>query len=179
VTMREDTQWRRFEVFLQERNGTVHQDVGSVHAPDIELALLNARDVFVRRPECTSLWIVPVEDITARSRQELAAEGPVEEQPAGEEPGLFYVFAKHRPAGSQVLVGELQASSPVSALWKAQSQLEGLKEAQVIWVCPVAAVYKSTEADNESLFSPALDKPYRMATDFHTVTMMRQIRKAE
>jgi ring-1,2-phenylacetyl-CoA epoxidase subunit PaaB len=75
MTSREDTQWPRFEVFLQDREGSAHQDVGSVHAPDIDLALMNARDVFARRPRCTSLWVVPAEAITTRTQQELAAGG--------------------------------------------------------------------------------------------------------
>jgi hypothetical protein len=44
----------RFEVFQQERPGRPHRNIGSVHAPDVEMALLNARDVFARRPEILS-----------------------------------------------------------------------------------------------------------------------------
>jgi ring-1,2-phenylacetyl-CoA epoxidase subunit PaaB len=177
MTLRDDTQWPRFEVFLQDGEGAAHQDVGSVHAPDIDLALMNARDVFVRRPRCTSLWVVAAEDITARTRQELAAESTDEALPEDKEQVCYYVFAKHKPAGTHVLAGEILASTPGSAIRKAQSQLEGLKKAQVIWVCPANAVYKSTEAEAESLFSQAQDKTFRMATGFHTVTAMRTIRK--
>ena len=44
-----DTQWPLYEVFEQERPGQPHRNAGAVHAPDPELALQNARDVFVRR----------------------------------------------------------------------------------------------------------------------------------
>jgi len=37
-----DTQWHRFEVFVQEKAGEPHQNVGAVHAPDEEIALQNA-----------------------------------------------------------------------------------------------------------------------------------------
>jgi ring-1,2-phenylacetyl-CoA epoxidase subunit PaaB len=172
-----DTQWPRFEVFLQEKPGAAHQDVGSVHAPDMELALMNARDVFVRRSGCISLWIVAAENLTTRYHPELALENPVKEAQEGEEQAGYYVFAKLKPAGTQVLVGKVLARSPESALWKAQSQIDGLQHASIISVCPQAAVYKSAETEAESLFSSALDKPYRMATDFHTVTIMRKIRQ--
>ncbi len=148
-----------------------------MHAPDIEIALMNARDVFVRRPQCASLWIVPAEAMTSRTRQELAAEGQQEEQLVEKNQPAYYVFAKHKPAGTQVLVGEIQAGSPESALWKAQSQLEGYRRRWSSGFAQSAAVFQSAEADADSLFSSALDKPYRMATDFHTVTIMRQIRK--
>jgi ring-1,2-phenylacetyl-CoA epoxidase subunit PaaB len=48
-----------YEVFKQEREGAPFRNVGSVHAPDAEMALMNARDVFARRPACHSLWVVP------------------------------------------------------------------------------------------------------------------------
>ena len=177
MTSGEDTQWPRFEVFLQEKEGAAHQDVGSVHAPDAELALMNARDVFVRRPQCTSLWIVPVAAIFSRTRQELDAVSLRAEPQADEKQASYYVFAKHKPAGTQILAGEVTAPSPGSALNKARRQIHDLEQALVIWVCPVDAVYKSTAPEAESLFSQARDKPYRMATDFHTVTAMREIRK--
>ena len=66
-----DTQWPRYEVFQQSRPGGPYQSVGSVHAPDAEIALQNARDVFVRRPQTVSLWVVPAEQILARTQEEL------------------------------------------------------------------------------------------------------------
>jgi ring-1,2-phenylacetyl-CoA epoxidase subunit PaaB len=69
--MKTDTQWPRFQVLLQEAEGKPHQDVGSVHAPDAEFALLNARDVFARRPACISMWVVPVEAIFSKTAEEL------------------------------------------------------------------------------------------------------------
>ncbi len=66
-----DTQWNRYQVFVQESEGKPHLDYGSVHAPDPELALLNARDVFARRPDCVSMWIVPAEAIHVLTAENL------------------------------------------------------------------------------------------------------------
>ncbi len=138
---------------------------------------MNARDVFVRRPQCTSLWIVPIAAIFSRTSQELDAGSPPAEPQADEKRAGYYVFAKHKQAGTHLLAGEVTATSPGSALNKARQQLHDLEQALVIWVCPVDAVYKSSATEAESLFSPARDKPYRMAADFHTVTAMREVRK--
>lgn len=54
-----------WEVFVRSRNGLSHTHVGSVHAADRELALQNARDVYTRRMEGASLWIVKSTDILA------------------------------------------------------------------------------------------------------------------
>ena len=87
-----DSQWPRYEVFVKERANSPHQNAGSVHAPDAEMALLNARDLFVRRPACLSLWVVAAEDVLARSAQELAELSPPEAD--GGQLESYYVFQK-------------------------------------------------------------------------------------
>jgi ring-1,2-phenylacetyl-CoA epoxidase subunit PaaB len=42
-----------------------HRHVGSVHGVDASMALQNARDVYTRRGEGLSIWIVPSAAITA------------------------------------------------------------------------------------------------------------------
>ncbi|MDN5761654.1 MAG: 1,2-phenylacetyl-CoA epoxidase subunit B, partial [Microlunatus sp.] len=48
--------WPLWEVFVRARRGLSHNHVGSLHAPDAELALRNARDVYTRRQEGVSIW---------------------------------------------------------------------------------------------------------------------------
>ena len=40
-----------WEVFTQAKDGAPHEHAGSVHAPDPEIALQNARDVYARQIE--------------------------------------------------------------------------------------------------------------------------------
>jgi len=54
-----------WEVFIRPRNGLAHKHVGSVHAADEVLALQAARDVYTRRGEGNSIWVVQSEAITA------------------------------------------------------------------------------------------------------------------
>jgi ring-1,2-phenylacetyl-CoA epoxidase subunit PaaB len=54
-----------WEVFIRSRNGLHHQHVGSLHADDAEMAVANARDVYTRRGEGVSIWVVPSATITA------------------------------------------------------------------------------------------------------------------
>lgn len=57
--------WPSWEVFVRARRGVSHVHAGTVHAPDAELALQHARDLFTRRSEGVSLWVVPSDRITA------------------------------------------------------------------------------------------------------------------
>ena len=54
-----------WEVFIRSRNGLNHKHVGSLHAADADLALKSARDVYTRREEGNSIWVVRSNDIVA------------------------------------------------------------------------------------------------------------------
>lgn len=64
------TSWPLWEVFVRSRRGLSHQHVGSLRAPDETMALRNARDLYTRRQEGVSLWVVRSEHITASSPDE-------------------------------------------------------------------------------------------------------------
>ena len=59
-----------WEVFVRSKRGLSHNHVGSLHAPDAEMALRNARDVYTRRQEGVSIWVVPAGEIVASSPDE-------------------------------------------------------------------------------------------------------------
>jgi ring-1,2-phenylacetyl-CoA epoxidase subunit PaaB len=57
--------WPLFEVFVRSRQGLDHKHCGSLHAPDAAMALRMARDVYTRRQEGVSIWVVPSSAIVA------------------------------------------------------------------------------------------------------------------
>lgn len=57
--------WPLWEVFVRASRGLSHVHVGSLHAPDEELAVRNARDLYTRRGEGVSIWVVRSDAITA------------------------------------------------------------------------------------------------------------------
>lgn len=57
--------WPLFEIFIRSANGLSHKHVGSLHAADAEMAIENARDVYTRRMEGVSIWVLPSKEITA------------------------------------------------------------------------------------------------------------------
>jgi len=65
--------WPLFEVFIRSRAGLEHKHVGSVHATDMRMAIEHARDVYTRRQEGVSIWVVRSSDITASDPAEADA----------------------------------------------------------------------------------------------------------
>jgi ring-1,2-phenylacetyl-CoA epoxidase subunit PaaB len=62
-----------WEVFIRARNGLSHKHVGSLHAVDSEMALQAARDVYTRRGEGQSVWVVRSSDIVASDPSDKAS----------------------------------------------------------------------------------------------------------
>lgn len=62
--------WPLWEVFVRPRQGLGHKHVGSVHAADAEMALQNARDLYTRRLEGESIWVVESARIVASEPQD-------------------------------------------------------------------------------------------------------------
>ncbi len=62
--------WPLWEVFIRSQHGLAHKHVGSLHAPDAEMAIRNARDAYTRRKEGVSIWVVRSSEVTASSPAE-------------------------------------------------------------------------------------------------------------
>ena len=63
-------EWPLWEIFIRSQHGLAHKHVGSLHAPDAQMAMANARDVYTRRNEGVSVWVVKSADIVASSPDE-------------------------------------------------------------------------------------------------------------
>jgi len=177
-----DTQWPRYEVFKQDKPGKRHEAVGSVHAPDAEIALLMARDVFVRRPSAVSLWVVPANAIFAITRENMD-ENPnwwVEDVSVSGQERPFLIFTKTSQRRTMTYVqytDTIYALSPKDALLKAMKS--GSVDASQVWVWWVFAkeqIHQSDPADAASLFDPANHKTYRQQSYYGFVSPTRKKR---
>lgn len=62
--------WPLWEVFIRSKSGLHHKHAGSLHAADAAMAIENARDVYTRRQEGVSLWVVESKYIAASDPEE-------------------------------------------------------------------------------------------------------------
>ena len=62
--------WPLWEVFIRSKQGLDHKHVGSLHATDAQMAIENARDVYTRRMEGISIWVVESKYIHASNPEE-------------------------------------------------------------------------------------------------------------
>jgi len=62
--------WALWEVFIRSKQGLDHKHMGSLHAADAQMAIENARDVYTRRMEGISIWVVESKYIHASNPDE-------------------------------------------------------------------------------------------------------------
>ncbi|NCX96100.1 MAG: 1,2-phenylacetyl-CoA epoxidase subunit B [Chitinophagia bacterium] len=67
------SEWPLWEVFIRSKAGLDHKHAGSLHAADAAMAIENARDVYTRRMEGVSIWVVESKYIHASNPAESEA----------------------------------------------------------------------------------------------------------
>ena len=65
-------EWPLWEVFIRSKQGLDHKHVGSLHGADAAMAIENARDVYTRRMEGVSIWVIESKHIHASNPGEAA-----------------------------------------------------------------------------------------------------------
>jgi len=173
-----DTQWPRYEVFKQDKPNKPHEAIGTVHATDDELALQNARDVHVRRPDCHSLWVASETKILKRTAQQIE-QNPTQ-QDAEPQTGYsqtdqletYQIFCKktlRRTMVAAVHVGTVDASTPQHALEIARGSTDLVADPNKIyvwWVVPDRDIIRSEDENIASLFEPAIGKTYKQQSRY-------------
>src|SRR5688572_2455342 len=72
-----------FEVFVQPKEGKPFQHEGIVHAPNLEMAYVLAKEAFTRRFTCTSLYVVDTRNVfvSPLTESNISAYGMIPELP--------------------------------------------------------------------------------------------------
>ena len=170
--------WPRYVVLQQTRPDRPHEAVGSVHAVDAEMALLNARDVHARRPQVFNAWVVRDDAVFSKTVEQLAEDDSWRDAPVPESaaPVTYLVFQKQTQRRSMTYVthvGAVTARTAEEALAQALDSFPN-EDVFVWWVIPAAAIVANDEDDVESWFEPAKGKTYRQQSAYGFVGRRRQ-----
>jgi ring-1,2-phenylacetyl-CoA epoxidase subunit PaaB len=86
--------WPLWEIFIRSRQGLDHKHVGSLHAADAQMAIENARDVYTRRMEGISIWVVESKYIHASNPAEAGARYDPADDKAYRHPTYYHLPAE-------------------------------------------------------------------------------------
>lgn len=159
-------QFGSFEVFVQPKEGKPFQHEGIVHAPDIELAYIFAKENFTRRFTCVSMYVVETRNVFVSPTTEgntNAYDQVADAQSTGKkEPYLIYHLLKR---GKQhIEAGVVEAGSPEEAMSTARQTLN-TKVVYNIWAVRKSDI-RFTSPEEKDLWNTLPEKKFRDAADY-------------
>lgn len=161
-------QFGTFEVFVQPKEGKPFQHEGVVHAPNLEMAFVLAKETFTRRFLCTSLYVADTRNVyvSVMTDGTLNAYDLVNDVPlqAGEKTS-FEIFHLLKRGKQHQHIGTVQASTPQEAMSEAKKNLKGDKAVFNIWTIRTSDI-RFTDAAEKDLWFTLPEKKFRDASDY-------------
>jgi ring-1,2-phenylacetyl-CoA epoxidase subunit PaaB len=165
VPKKELDQFQTYEVFHQKRENMPFAYVGPVHAPDLEVAFLYAKEQHSRRATCTGLWVVRTQDVQltpyASDNESVYQLLALPAVPAGRDPVQpFEIFHLKKRGKAHTHAGTVQATSYREALAQAREKFGDQVPCVNVWVVPASKMIRSQESD-QAMWTMAPEKKYR------------------
>ncbi|HEY0654271.1 MAG TPA: phenylacetic acid degradation b [Chryseosolibacter sp.] len=161
-------QFGTFEVFVQPKEGKPFQHEGPVHAPNLEMAYVLAKETFTRRFVCSSLYVVDTRHVYVSPMTENTtnAYDVIAEIPQQRGPKVpFEVYHLMKRGKQHVHAGTVSAATPQEAMFEAKKQLRGDKLIYNVWVIRTSDI-RFTTADEKDLWITLPEKKFRDASDY-------------
>jgi ring-1,2-phenylacetyl-CoA epoxidase subunit PaaB len=157
-----------FEVFVQPKEGKPFQHEGAVHAPDLEMAFILAKETFTRRFQCVSLFTVDTRHVYVSplteantSAYELIHEVPPQTGTA-ESYEIYHLLKRGK---QHVFAGKVTAHTPAEAMSEARKQLSQGKLVFNVWAIRTSDI-RFTQPEEADLWMTLPDKKFRDAADY-------------
>ena len=160
-------QFGTFEVFVQPKEGKPFQHEGIVHAPNLEMAWVLAKEAFTRRFTCTSLCVADTRNVFVSPMAEgnlnaydLIADAIV----SGDKQEPFEIFHLLKRGKQHVQAGYVNASNAQEAMACAKKELKS-KGAMNIWALRRSDIRFTTPEEKE-LWNTLPEKKFRDASEY-------------
>jgi ring-1,2-phenylacetyl-CoA epoxidase subunit PaaB len=160
-------QFGTFEVFVQPKEGKAFQHEGVVHAPEIELAYVLAKETFTRRFTCTSLYVADTRQVfvSPMTEGERNAYDLIPDNPSTDGVTSYEIYHLLRRGKQHVHVGTVLASSPSHAIAVAKAKFNTGKIVFNIWAIPTDKI-RFTTAEEKDLWLTLPEKKFRDAAEY-------------
>lgn len=160
-------QFGTFEVFVQPKEGKPFQHEGIVHAPNIEMAYVLAKETFTRRFTCSSLCVVDtrVVFVSPMTEGNENAYDRIDENGLGSSTENQYEIYHLIKRGKQhVHAGSVKASTPQGAMAQAKRSLN-TKLVYNVWAIETSQI-RFTSPEEKELWLTLPEKKFRDAADY-------------
>ena len=159
-------QFGSFEVFVQPKEGKPFQHEGIVHAPNLEMAFVLAKEAFTRRFTCCSLYVTDTRDVfvSPLTEGETNAYDLIQQVPEGPKKEAYEIYHLPKRGKQHVNAGTVMAGSAEEAMWQARQSLNA-KVVFNIWAIRNSSI-RRTHEDETNLWLTLPEKKFRDASDY-------------
>lgn len=160
-------QFGTFEVFVQPKANKPFQHEGIVHAPNLEMAYVLAKEAFTRRFTCVSIYVVETRNvhISVLTEGDDNAYNHIKEVASDGSKESFEVYHLFKRGKQHQHVGTVEASNPNEALWLASKKLRTDKQVYKIWAIRTSDI-RFTHQDDLDLWLTLPEKKFRDAAAY-------------
>ncbi len=160
-------QFGTFEVFVQPKEGKPFQHEGALHAPNLEMAYVLAKETFTRRFTCASIYVVDTRQVFVSSTTEgnQSAYELITKNAGGSEKKVFEIYQLAKRGKQHVNVGSVDAGSPEEAMSLAKDLFGIGKIVYNVWAIEKNNI-RFTSAEEKDLWSTLPEKKFRDASDY-------------
>jgi ring-1,2-phenylacetyl-CoA epoxidase subunit PaaB len=161
-------QFGTFEVFVQPKEGKPFQHEGIVHAPNLEMAYVLAKESFTRRFLCISLYVVDTRDVyvSPMTEGEKNSYDFINDKPKADGPKVsFEIYHLFKRGKQHIHVGAVAASSPQEAMAHAKLKFNTGKVVYNVWAIQSDKIRFTTDEDKD-LWITLPEKKFRDASDY-------------
>lgn len=160
-------QFGTFEVFVQPRDGKPFQHEGIVHAPNLEMAYVLAKEAFTRRFTCVSIYVAATRDVyvSVLTDGDDNAYNHITTTDSSASKEAFEIYHLLKRGKQHIHAGSVQAGSHNEALWVAGQQLKKDKQVFNVWAIRSSDI-RFTNRNDMDLWNTLPDKKFRDAAAY-------------
>ena len=162
-------QFGTFEVFVQPKEGKPFQHEGIVHAPNLAMAYILAKETFTRRNTCVSLYVVDTRDVfvsTTTEGNQNAYDLIVEISNKTNKEVMYEIYHLVKRGKQHIHAGSISASNAEEAMSKSKTNFDVGKVIYNIWAIPATAIRYTSSEEKKDLWLTLPDKKFRDAADY-------------
>jgi ring-1,2-phenylacetyl-CoA epoxidase subunit PaaB len=167
-------QFGTYEVFVQPKEGKPFQHEGIVHAPDLEMAFILAKETFTRRFTCVSLCVTDTRNVhvspTAEGDQiiwDILKGGKKSQETTSRDINIstFEIYFLPKRGKQHLHACTIESFSPHEAMLKSKEKFPLGKQVYNLWAIRTTDIF-FTSPEEMDFWMTLSEKKFRDASDY-------------
>ncbi len=156
-----------YEVFVQAKEGKPFQHEGPVHAPNLEMAYVLAKETFTRRFTCVSIYVTDTRNVFVSPTTEgnQSAYELISKDTENDDKGAFEIYHLSKRGKQHIHVGTVEANSPQDAMYRAKDLFGTGKVIYNVWAIEKSKIRFTTDEEKD-FWNTLPEKKFRDASDY-------------